>query len=354
MPTEISGDMSGLSLSEAYFGDIVEPLLATAFPRLAYAASLIGAGSEVLGFDDARSRDHDWGLRLQLFVEDAGQVAEIDTALATALPDSFRGLPTRFSRHGSAVRHQIEVTTADTWFSERLGFDPRGDIAPVDWLSTPSFRLAEITGGAVFADASGTLSRIRGNLAWYPDDLWLWVLASQWQKLSQEEAFAGRTAETGDDLGSRVIAARLARDLMQLWLFMHRVYPPYLKWLGQAFARLPGVEPVHAALLATMDAQDWPTRQAALVAAFEATAREHNRLSLTDPLSPEVSDYHNRPFKVLQCDRFAAALMARITDPQIASLPLVGTAGQFLDSTDASIKPDLPRAIAAAFLQTCE
>ena len=350
MPTEISGDMNGLSLSGAYFRDIVAPILAKAFPRLSYAAALIGPGSEVLGFDDARSRDHDWGLRLQLFVEDAEEVAEIDAALATALPDSFRGLPTRFSRHGSAVRHQIEVSTAGLWFGERLGFDPRGGIALIDWLSTPCFRLAEITGGAVFADPSGTLARIRSNLAWYPDDLWFFVLTSQWQRLSQEEPFAGRTAETGDDLGSRLITARLARDLMQLWLIMHRVYPPYVKWLGQAFARLPGVAPVHAALLAATGAPDWPTRQTALVAAFEATAREHNRLGLTEPLSPEVSDFHDRPFKVLHSERFAAALLVRITDPQIARLPPIGTAGQFLDSTDASVHPELPRAFAAAFL----
>ena len=35
-------------------------------------------------------------------------------------------------------------------------------------------------------------------------------------RLDQEEPFVGRTAEVGDDLGSRVLAARLARDVMQL------------------------------------------------------------------------------------------------------------------------------------------
>ncbi|HWD74857.1 MAG TPA: DUF4037 domain-containing protein, partial [Solirubrobacteraceae bacterium] len=47
----------------------------------------------------------------------------------------------------------------------------------------------------------------------------------------------GRCAEAGDELGSAVVTARLARDLMRLCLLMRRRYPPYSKWLGTAFAR---------------------------------------------------------------------------------------------------------------------
>jgi Domain of unknown function (DUF4037) len=47
--------------------------------------------------------------------------------------------------------------------------------------------------------------------ATYPEPVWRWLLGCQWRRLAQEEPFVQRTAEVGDELGSGVIAARLAR-----------------------------------------------------------------------------------------------------------------------------------------------
>ena len=41
---------------------------------------------------------------------------------------------------------------------------------------------------------------------------------------------------------------------MRLWLLMHRRYPPYSKWLGTAFARLPDCAGLAAALAAALSA----------------------------------------------------------------------------------------------------
>ena len=54
------------------------------------------------------------------------------------------------------------------------------------WLSTPQQRLLEVTAGAVFHDDEGELTATREALAWYPDELWLWLLACQWRRIDQE------------------------------------------------------------------------------------------------------------------------------------------------------------------------
>ena len=69
-----------------------------------------------------------------------------------------------------------------------------------------------------------------------------------------------RTPRAGE-LGSAVVTARLARDLMCLWLLMNRRYPPYSKWLGTAFAQVPGAAGLGASLAAALSATGWPDRE---------------------------------------------------------------------------------------------
>ena len=86
----------GLELSSAFYTEIVAPILAEADPHLCYSAALIGYGSEVLGYDTARSTDHEWGPRMLLLVsdDDFAQHAEvIETLLRQRLPQPFGGSP---------------------------------------------------------------------------------------------------------------------------------------------------------------------------------------------------------------------------------------------------------------------
>src|SRR5262245_35496151 len=162
--------------------------------------------------------DHDWGPRLELFlaVEDVAELGEeISALLAEKLPKQFRGLSTHFEPPSGRVRvmtptdglvaHRVVVTDTGSWFTEQLGFDPRSGVTSFDWLATPSQRLAEVSAGAIFHDATGELSTLREALGWYPDDVWRYLPACQGRRISEEEAFVGRTAEVGDELGCRVV-----------------------------------------------------------------------------------------------------------------------------------------------------
>ena len=199
-----------------------------------------------------------------------------------------------------AARHWVEISALQPFLEQLLGFDPSRQPAGVaDWLATPTQRLAEVTGGAVYHDGPGELTLVRARLAWYPDQVWRYVLACQWQRIAQEEAFPGRCAEAGDELGAAVVAARLARDLMRLCLLMRRRYPPYSKWLGSAFARLPEAAAIGPALTAALAATDAGARERGLCRAYELAAARHNELGLTDPVDPRTRPYYDRPFQVL-------------------------------------------------------
>ena len=55
--------MQGLQLAKEYFFTHGLPMIEESFKEIAdrVAAGLVGPGSECYGFDDALSRDHDWG-----------------------------------------------------------------------------------------------------------------------------------------------------------------------------------------------------------------------------------------------------------------------------------------------------
>jgi Domain of unknown function (DUF4037) len=343
----------GLELAGALYAEVVAPLLAGEPGRPRYAAALLGPGSEVLGFDSERSADHDWGPRLQIFLAPGAgpdRAAGIAARLARSLPATFRGFPTAFpvSREpDGAARTRIEVV-ADLVAWLGLGFDPRRSATVADWLAAPAQRLAELTAGAVFHDGPGGLTAARAGLAWYPRDIWLYVLACQWARIGQEEAFPGRCAEGGDELGSALVTARLARDLIRLCLLMRRRYPPYSKWLAAAFGRLPDAAVIGPDLRAAVAATGWAARERHLSRACSAVAALHNDLGLTRPLDTRTRPYFDRPYQVISAGRFAAALRAAIADPQIRALPPAGAVDQVIDSTDAIGSAQIRRAAVAA------
>jgi hypothetical protein len=113
-------------------------LLSRAVPGLGYAAARLGSGSDVLGLDDGMSRDHDWGCRLTLLVdEDArDQVPRISQLLAEELPERFGEFPVRFRlTWDSSVSHNVEVATVADFAVSRLGVDPTGGLSALDWLT---------------------------------------------------------------------------------------------------------------------------------------------------------------------------------------------------------------------------
>jgi hypothetical protein len=333
-----------LELNAKFYDQVVGPAL-THWP---HAAARLGWGSEVLGFDTERSTDHGWGPQLVVFV-DQGDVEAVRQAVEQALPDVFAGWPVRYGWDDHPVRHQVSVSTLRSWLTDQLGVDVMAGMTSVDWLVIPQQKLLEATRGAVYHDHHGTLAKIRAELDWYPDAVWRWMLAAQWRRLAQEEAFVGRTADVGDELGSRLVAARLAREVMRLWFLQSRAYWPYSKWFGSAFVQLPQASDLQTALEAALAAETYAQRETGLAAAYELVSKRHNDLCLTDPVDPTVRPYYGRPFRVLMSERLVEACLAGVTDPNLLALPLVGSIDQVADSTDLLSYPDRVQRLRALY-----
>lgn len=335
----------GAGLAAAYWHDVVQPLLERRLPGLPLAAGLLGPGSEVLGLDDGTSRDHDWGLRLTLLVPADG-LGSVRAVLAE-LPETFAGLPTRFATtRDQTVAHRIEVADPEVFAAERLGIDPSVQWTPADWLTLTGQAVLEVTSGPIFHDTDGRITRIRDALAWYPGDLWLHVVACDWQRIDQELPFVGRAGDRGDEIGSRVITARLVRIAMHLGFLLERRWPPYSKWVGSMFQRLPRARAAGPALGMAMSAETWQAREDAFCTALDMLLDLQRTVGLP-AVESATQPFFDRPFRCISPE-LVPLVLRRVEDPAVRSLPLgVGAIEQWVDNVDVLARSERRRAATA-------
>ena len=303
-----------------------------------------------------------------MFLRDEDYVTQRDAIaalLGERLPPTYRGYSTHYSAPnpddentqlmtaaGSGpINHRVECYTVDTFFESYLGLNVVRELGSFDWLTLPQQKLRSVTSGGVFRDDLG-LNAIRQRLAWYPDDVWLYLLASTWQRIGQEEHLVGRAASVSDQIGSSLIAARLVRDLMRLTFLMERVYAPYPKWFGTAFNQLRAAPELSPALQRVLRARTWSSRERALGQSYAIVAGLHRALSLTEPLPLGTKRFWSRPFQVIGGEAYATALTGEIEDAAIANLArthLIGSLDVFSDSTDVLENASLNRTLRALY-----
>lgn len=323
--------INGIELSKRFHFEFIEPLISRHFPDLRYASALIGPGSEVLGYDTKMSADHDWGPRVLLFLQEQeiSNFDEIFNCLKSNAPDEFYGY--------SIDLKQTVITSLPRFLKGKLGTEISEGLQAIDWLTFPSQVLAEIVGGEVFRDDTGQLMSVRKQLQYYPQDIWLFLMASTWNRIGQEEHLALRSGYVGDEIGSSIIASRIVRDIMNLCFLMEKRFAPYPKWFGTAFKKLDCANELLPLLLDVQLAATWKVREEALCKAYEYIACKHNRLGITDRIDEVVTPFYDRPFRVIQGSKVAQVITKSINDPSILKLNekrLIGGIDQITDNTD--------------------
>jgi hypothetical protein len=343
--------MDGREFARHFHADLVAPLLARDMPRLRYAAGRLGSGSDVLGFDDAVSRDHDWGCRLNLLVDepDHGAVPQVSALLERELPESYRGYPVRFPvTWDTSLSHKVDVATVAGFAAGRLGVDPTSGLSVLDWLVLTGHSVLEVTAGPVFTDRTASLAPVRAALAWYPPDIERYVIAAGWQQVMQDMQMTGRAARRGDELGSRLLSARAASDLMWLAFVLSRQWPPYPKWRGTAFRGLAMAADLERPLTVAATAPGWRDRENGLADACEVLLNAQRAHGHPTPASA-VTRFGDRPYRSVD-EAVPEQLIASITDPDVARLPAsVGSVEQWASGAGILARPDRRPALQAAY-----
>lgn len=334
----MASHIPGQELARCFYSEIIQDLI-----DVPHSAALLGEGAEVLGYDQPRSTDHSWGPRLQIFVE-SSEVEKVTTAIEYRLPLEFRGYPVRFySWQTKTVRHHIEVTTLDRWLISQLQISHPSELTPAKWLTIPQQHMLQFTAGAVFRDDLGKLQDLRRQLSWYPTDVWLWMMASQWHLIENTQPLLGRTLEASDLRGSLLVAFRLIRLIMEMSFLQERQYWPYLKWFGTAFSRLNIASTLGPILDIISQSNDYIVKENEINRALKLLGEQHNSLALTSVVSPMIINFEVginnavRPYRVLNAGDFVKACKNSISDDRLLGIPIVGSIDQLTHADDLLI-----------------
>jgi len=306
--------IKNLDLSESYFNECVFPIMKRYYPNLKFSAGLMTACSQMLGYDDIVSTDHGWAPGSMVFLNDNEfhMRDELADVFEKNLPPEYKGYKT----------DSIWLCTMDGVRKMYIGEMPKDDI---DWLTISEHRLLGLTAGRIFIDMLN-IQETRDKLSFYPQNVKLYLIASQWSIIGEEEAFVRRCAQVGDELGSRIVCARIAERLMRLCFLYKNKYAPYSKWFGTAFKQL-SLDNIHDEITAAISANTIAEREDHILNAQILVVELHNSCNITEPLEIKVWDY-GRGAKIISAGNFAAIAREKITNPELKNCPLIGSVSQ--------------------------
>ena len=239
--------MNGLELARRYYLEVGRPMLEAEYaeymPRI--AAGLAGEGSECLGYDDAISRDHDFGpgFCLWLNAEDFSAIGKRLQASYEAPPAEFGGFPARNTSARGGGR--VGVMEISAFYGYFIGSE-QPPASLTRWLRLPEEKLAAAVSGEVFSDPSGEFSSIReALLQYYPEDVRVKKIAARAAVMAQSGQYNyARCMQRGDDAAACIALGEFLKSAMSMIYLLNRRYAPYYKWM---FRGLSGLERVKAA-----------------------------------------------------------------------------------------------------------
>ncbi len=336
--------IKGMDLCEGFFNEYAKPIIEENFPDLKYSAGLIGYGSDVLGYDDAVSTDHMWGPRFYMFLSetDISMKDDIINALSENLPYTYKGYSVNFTEpdpNDCGVQHPEFITEGkvnplvfihafEEYLNEQLGTADLDNISSVQWLAFSEHRLLSLVSGKFFVDGLNCSEKV-AKIKYYPDEVKLYMIASNWEIIASEQAFVKRCGECGDAIGSQLVCARIAERLMRLCFLYKDTYAPYSKWFGTAFNHLDIDISIKQTIQAALSANSLTERENNIVKAQAMVADMHNASDLTDVVDYKIESYFGRDIKVIFAGKFAESTADKLKGSALGNVPLIGTLSQF-------------------------
>lgn len=338
--------MKGLDLSEDFYWEIVRPIIAKRFPQLLekHAAGLIGYGSDVLGYDDDLSRDHEWGARCYIWLLDSDYdeyATSLNQAFDEGVPTLFKGYPALFSLdesnevlvpyNGTTHIHHIAITSVSRHMQIQLGLHS-SQLSIYDWLVIPEQKLMEWTRGKIFTDSVGEITAVRKTLTYLPEDIRRYKLKYAWSSF-RHLYVAGIAALRGESLSARLLLNRMVEKAIQLvFLYNKRYRPGTYKWMSKELRQISPLVNELIELLEGILMEPCVTRAIEQIeGVLTILVQQHNDMKLTEYIELQPPIFYARGLQSYSYINIEDALFSSLPK-ELQHLEIPGSLDQFITS----------------------
>ena len=204
------------------------------------AVGIAGEGSDCFGYDDAISRDHDFGTGVCLWLVDE-DVGKIGKDLSKAYEELVRAKERSY--YTDRLRERRGVMAVHDFYSNILRIDCNtADCVMTEdqWLLLDHTCLATAVNGEVFRDDAGVFTRFRRLLLdYYPDRVWRIRIAEKMHEYSAAlQINYQRSMARGDVVAAEECRIKGMMAAMELFFLLRRTYMPFYKWSYRALKNL--------------------------------------------------------------------------------------------------------------------
>ena len=311
-----------ITVCKAFYESYGQEMIHRKFPEYEsrIAVGLAGEGSECFGFDDAISRDHNFGLGFCMWLEKTDY-----DRIGSVLQEEYQRLLETEGKEFSRNVWGESVSLLNPRLGSRRGVmeiwqfyggilkvstDPEVLSGKHYWVYAEPRWLCTAVNGQVFRDDLGTFSSFRKEIeAFYPEKFFRYKLAEQLHLFSHGgQSNYPRMMARGDLAAGRLCIDQTLRSAMEIAYLLAKKYPPYYKWMFRGLQNLPVLKELPPLLeklaMLTPDPEIWKGitysslkvfKQDPVVAVIEEIAvllaEEMNRQGLIRGTDPFLESY---------------------------------------------------------------
>ena len=253
--------LTGMEICKKFYEEVGKQMIHEKFPEYEdqMAVGLVGEGSEVFGYDDVFSRDHDFGpgfciwLPKELYKAMGDEVQrEYDK-----LPDTFMGIKRSSTEMGKG---RVGVWRMGDFFEEYTNYRT-APLKAAEWVEIDDYKLATVTNGQVWRDDLGEFSKRRAGFLAQPPEAYRVKLARMISSMAQMgQANYPREMARKDYVTAEICIAKYMEDTLHCIFLLNDQYAPYYKWLltgSKDLEILPEVGDMLRALADTPDQREF-------------------------------------------------------------------------------------------------